>query len=76
MTPKEKAIELQDKMKSCLFSDGLHDAKQCALIAVDEILELDIIWFDKVLVTDYPKTYKPHQTIEFWNEVKIELEKL
>lgn len=39
MTNEEiKANELIDKMKSKLYSDGLFDAKQCALIAVDEIL--------------------------------------
>jgi hypothetical protein len=38
--PKEKAEELVDKMKLCLFSDGYYDAKQCALIAVDEIIKV------------------------------------
>jgi hypothetical protein len=42
MTPKEKAIELVNKFKP--YMDGwrkanyAHFAKQCALIAVDEIL--------------------------------------
>ena len=39
MTNEEiKAKELIHKMKTKLYSDGLYDAKQCALVAVDEIL--------------------------------------
>ena len=39
MTNEEiKANELIHKMKTKLYSDGLYDAKQCALVAVDEIL--------------------------------------
>ena len=38
MTAKEKAIELRDKMKSNLFSDGLYDAKQGGLIIANWIL--------------------------------------
>ena len=48
MTPKEKAIELVDKIIDKMFNlrDGYNSievfdtAKQCALIAVDEILNL------------------------------------
>ena len=42
MTPKEKAQELFYKILKHSFSDesvsALHRAKQCALIAVDEII--------------------------------------
>ena len=40
MTPKEKAEELVDKFYP-MFTNSVRDtlAKQCALIAVDEILE-------------------------------------
>ena len=34
-----KARQLRDNMKANMFSDGLYDAKQCALLAVDEILK-------------------------------------
>ena len=61
MKPQEKAKELVDKMKSKLYSDGLYDAKQCALIAVDEIL----LNFES----------SDAQT-DFYNEVKQEIEKL
>jgi hypothetical protein len=68
MTPKEKAKELFDKFMKPI--DGLHKypmcfdtAKQCALIAVDEILK--ITWVDKFLTVE-----------DYWNEVKQEIEKL
>jgi hypothetical protein len=38
MTPKEKAKELRDKYMNVRWDIGLDDAKQCALIAVYEIL--------------------------------------
>lgn len=63
MTPKEKARELFDKMS---FETHKHNAKQCALIAVDEILNIDICLGceDCCISTKY------------WQEVKTELEKL
>ena len=63
MKAKQKALELRDKMKSCLFSDGLQDAKQCALIAVDELIE-------------YSSQLEPFLGVEWFIEVKSELEKL
>jgi hypothetical protein len=46
MTPKQKARELFDKMCYWHMVDGgsnQHEAKQCALIAVDEIGGLSFI---------------------------------
>jgi len=75
LTPKQKAIELVDKFYQRFpltmdvittegdlswEYDGWKEAKQCALIAVDELLLLI--------------TYQP--TIDYWNEVKQEIEKL
>lgn len=43
MTPKEKAKELvhkYDLMQTYIYGFSLNDAKQCALIAVDDILEI------------------------------------
>lgn len=37
MTPKEKANELVDKFYPLL--DGVYTSKQCALIAVDEMID-------------------------------------
>jgi hypothetical protein len=72
MTPKEKAKELFDKYYFICqeFTEEIQcsiQAKQCALIAVDEILEL--IEFNK-----YDDKYWEEE--EFWNEVKHEIEKL
>lgn len=59
MNPKEKAQELFNKIFNVT---GLTiEAKQCALIAVDEILS--VVWYVPV-------------DIEYWTEVKQEIEKL
>jgi hypothetical protein len=72
MTPKEKAIELVDMFMEHTVEwdnvtevafDSEYHAKQCALIAVDEILK--ITWVDKFLTVE-----------DYWNEVKQEIEKL
>lgn len=68
MTPKEKAIELSDKFYfiSSFFSDS-EDAKQCALIAVNEI------------ISEYGTYYKVNiddKYVSYWQEVKQEIEKL
>jgi hypothetical protein len=66
MTPKEKAKELIDKFIHSESQDGyndvrdIHAAIRCALIAVEQILE--------IIFSDYDWQY--------WNEVKKELEKL
>ena len=67
MTPKEKAIELIDKMmlgaKDRLY---LRLAKQCALIAVDEIIK-----------TLYEYHYDSESgAYEYWQQVKTELNNL
>ena len=73
MTPKEKAIELFDKM----FEPNNHYmnknieidkiiAKECALIAVDELIEFTYNYTD----------YNEKSTKEYWQEVKHEIEKL
>ena len=70
MTPKEKAINLIDKMST--YDRDIHPhcthyiAKQCALISVDEMLkELESI--------DDGQTVIPYN---YWQEVKQEIEKL
>ena len=65
MTPKEKAKELVDKY---LDIDSKYEylsysmAKQCALIAVDEILSL--CWNGNMLA------------MEYWQKVKQEIEEI
>ena len=72
MTPKERAEELFDKMFKKIYNknmyDDLYTAQQCALIAVDEIInEYDrLLMSDSTMVTD----------ISYWQEVKQEIEKL
>jgi len=69
MTPREKAKELFDKCELscagilCFDDDWEALAKLCALIAVDEILKNDTIFL-----------YVHH--LDFWKEVKQEIEKL
>lgn len=69
MTPKEKALDLVDKfMKYSWFSflDGYEESSRkdsaikCSLIAVNEIL--DVLF--------------QHHEVDYWKDVKIELEKL
>lgn len=74
MTPKEKAQELVNKMFNCDKSTPEESmamlyphAKQCALIAVDEILDVDCFDMSE-------EHFDNH--IEYWQEVKDEIEKL
>jgi len=74
MTPKEKAFELVKKYVNTLYPDSLkgmpvieeieRQAKQCALIAVEEIIDFitggEPDWTGKTI---------------FWQEVKNEIEK-
>ena len=76
MTLKDKAKELFDKYcyairteetGSGYFTNIIY-AKQCALIAVDEILNL--------LINVYEFDEFNNGKVEYWQEVKKELEKL
>ena len=76
MTPKEKAKELVDKfkLKHKFFTDSFikTTAKQCALIAVDEIIEfMEVDNFDSN--TCY---WANHSKMQYWQEVKQEIENL
>lgn len=68
MTPKEKALELYNKMYDySLFEE---EAKRCALIAVDEILngyEFDSLDIEHKRIMD---------NINYWDKVKQEIENL
>jgi len=76
MTPKEKATKLFDKFRVKVHDrDGTSamngfEAKQCARIAVDEIIygyEFDSLDIEHKRIMD---------NINFWDEVKQEIEKL
>jgi hypothetical protein len=72
MTPKEKAIELVDKMYATQGpEDGItyYEAIDCALIAVDEILV--------VIKKNFINNVALHNgELSYWQEVKQEIEKL
>jgi hypothetical protein len=63
---KEKALDLVDKFASVLMHDEVYeDSIKCALISVDEIIEAlhQHHWQNRLI-------------IDYWQEVKNELEKL
>ena len=69
MTPKEKAEELVNKYWDNIPDIFFEDAKQCALIAVDELIEF----------TQYCSEFGGEilgDTKEYWEIVKIEIERL
>jgi hypothetical protein len=67
MTPKEKAEELVDKfMPHSNGNSNNNEAKQCALIAVDEICEA-INWHEFQV---------PNEEFNYWNRVKLEIQRL
>ena len=71
MTPKEKAKELYDKMFLIIENKGMYDdlynAKQCALIVADEILKA---------VDNQDETYLMKHSVNYWTEVKKEIDAL
>jgi hypothetical protein len=73
MTPKEKAEELLGKYLAIQFGDfPTTDAKQCALIAVDEIINSNY----KNTLNDLGYRYTVNELNDYWHEVKQEIEKL
>ena len=76
MTPKEKAIELVDKYQFVLTEK--HFAKQCALIAIEEMIkEPRMFDSEQVKYSDgsYARSYYEVPN-KFWQQVKHEIEKL
>jgi hypothetical protein len=67
MAPKEKAFKLViDKYYNLNCISTIDDAKQCALIAVNELIEFTYNYTD----------YNEKSTKEYWEEVKHEIELL
>ena len=69
MTPKEKAKQLFDKYTK--FQNGYgyeYKTKQCALISVDEIINSN--------PHSNPLNTEIYSTMEYWQEVKHEIENL
>ena len=79
MTPKEKAMELYDKFYMAIPEcDYETKAKQCALIAVDEILETTKVkWAtQRKFPNGEYKFWKGVAYKKYWQEVKQEIENL
>ena len=73
MTPEIKAAQLVNKYFNFIYLDlDYEQAKQCALIAVDEVLQsgpTKIVWEDD-------NTEIPIMDEEWWESVKQEIENL
>jgi len=78
MTPKEKAKELVQKLRLYSWTSDYdyaengaeneyYNAKKCALIAVDEILDE---------IQPFELAWEYESKIKFWKSVKKEIEKL
>lgn len=76
MKPEEKANELIEKFSYYSFyleyrdaeEDRIKNAKQCALIAVDEMM--------KVTKYEYERFNNDRFSENYWKQVKTEIEKL
>ena len=70
MTPKEKAKDLYDSYWYCLFESNIEKrnywSQQCALIAVDEILN----------TIEYSSQADELSKVNYWQEIKQEIEKI
>jgi hypothetical protein len=90
MTPKEKAIDLVDKFNQYTIKASTHypngkmvecknDAKQCALIAVDEIIEATKYEIHHAKAYIDGRKSKINTNVyynPYWQEVKQEIKKL
>jgi len=82
LTPTQKADELIEKFRNfdvtvlgcgnpsnpCIISEKMfdHSATQCAIIAVDEIIDnTEVIWFESESWTN-----ELREIVKFWQEVK------
>ena len=76
MTPKEKALELFNKYATyvVMWVGGVEverqNCKQCALIAVDQII------LEQCKSSELKDPRYQDERIRYWNEVKQEIEKL
>lgn len=78
MTPKEKAQELVGKMcniEERFGSVGIYEGKECALIAVDEIINTLKIFPEKDTTSKSVVNFSVSR-IMYWVTVKQEIEKL
>lgn len=71
MTPKEKAEELVDKFTQT--NGNAFFAKECALIAVDEIINSSPA---RSPINDGSDAMPHFRAVKYWEQVKEEIEKL
>jgi hypothetical protein len=87
MTPKEKALELVGKYRNIIMSflsDRMkkENAKECAIIAVDEILESqprypsEVDWDDCGATQVYYYQAQREEAKQYWQQVKNEINML
>ena len=82
MTPKEKAIELYNKFlnpsgDTYLYGMLEHEsAKECALIAVDELIESFNSIYDASIRNIEKYSGAKYGMKDYWTDVKQEIEKL
>lgn len=71
MTPKEKAKELIEKFyeNDPEIGRSITQATKCALIAVDELIKENEKWH-------YWHNLKSEEFVEYWQQVKTEIENL
>ena len=68
MTPKEKAQYIFDRcMFACYECDYTQNAKDCALIAVDEVV---------AFIDEHMQGWLDWDWKAYWEQVKIEIEKI
>lgn len=76
MIPKEKAKELYNKMWAVEDSMSRNDAKQCVLIAIDEIKKVCPFFDAKIRETEDQLSAFDFQFVSYWQEVETETKKL
>ena len=80
MTAKDKAKELYEKY--CNMNSHCDNAKECALIAIDEIIKSgprypnEVDWDDAGGAHQYYYEAQREEADKYWKEVKQEIEKL
>lgn len=76
MTPEEKALKLVHDMYFAYGEVSMAQAKQCALIAVDEIIKVCPYYSKKGAETIEQLRANDYEFITYWEEVKEEIKKL
>lgn len=83
LTPQEKAKELIEKMAMKIDSSyrsdfpkkiTIHNAKQCALIAIDEMIAIQEDFYGLVLTAKFRE--RCVERVEYLQQVKEEIKKL